>query len=156
MADPLFEIGNHSWSHPNFRLIPKRQMHEQIVRTQAQYEILWEDLATKVQVKSIDGREMNKIPRMPLTFRFPYGTCSPQALRVTAALGLPAIQWNIVTADSCKTQTAEKNCLDHCEKVQPGCHHYHACQRQRHPYGPGLGTLCSKLAESGISIRYRQ
>ena len=120
MADPLFEVGNHSWSHPNFRLIPEPQMHEQITWTQAQYEILWNELATKVQAKGIDSREMNRIPKVPLTFRFPYGTCSPQALRVTAAHGLPAIQWNIVTADSAKTQTAEKIARIILKRVKPG------------------------------------
>ena len=47
MADPLFEIGNHSWNHPNFRLISEAAMHEQIVRTQAQYEIIWEELGNE-------------------------------------------------------------------------------------------------------------
>jgi peptidoglycan/xylan/chitin deacetylase (PgdA/CDA1 family) len=120
MADPLFEIGNHSWNHPNFRLISEAAMHEQIVRTQAQYEIIWEDLATKVQEKGIDSREMNQIPKIPLTFRFPFGTCSEQALRLTAALGLPAIQWNIVTADSCQTQTAEKIAWTIVKRAKPG------------------------------------
>lgn len=108
MADPLFEIGNHSWNHPNFRLLSKAAMQEQILRTQAQYEIIWKELAQKVQAQGLETSDMNQIPKLPLTFRFPFGTCNEQALRVTAALGLPAIQWNIVTADSCQTQTAEK------------------------------------------------
>jgi peptidoglycan-N-acetylglucosamine deacetylase len=120
MADPLFEIGNHSWNHPNFRLISETAMQEQIVRTQAQYEIIWENLARKVQTRDLDGHEMHRIPKVPLTFRFPYGTCSATALRVTAAQGLPAIQWNIVTADSCKTQTAEKIARTIINRAQPG------------------------------------
>jgi peptidoglycan/xylan/chitin deacetylase (PgdA/CDA1 family) len=95
-------------------------MHEQIIWTQAQYEMLWENLAQKVQAQGIDSREMNQIPKIPLTFRFPFGTCSEQALRVTAALGLPAIQWNIVTADSAKSQTAEIIARIILKRVQPG------------------------------------
>ncbi len=120
MADPLFEIGNHSWSHPNFRLLDEPQMHAQIVRTQAQYEIIWESLAKKVQAQGIDSRALNDIPKLPLTFRFPYGTCREPALRLTAAHGLPAIQWNIVTADSVKSQTAEKIARIILKRVQPG------------------------------------
>ncbi len=120
MADPLFEIGNHSWSHPNFRLVSEPEMHEQIARTQAQYEIIWEDLAKRVKAQGLDSGEMNNIPKLPFTFRFPYGTCNEQALRVTASHGLPAIQWNIVTADSAKSQTAEKITRVIMKRAQPG------------------------------------
>ena len=108
MADPLFEIGNHSWNHPNFRLLAEPQMLAQILRTQAQYELLWQKLADKVQAQGLPVSEMAKIPPVPLIFRFPYGTCSPAALHVTSQLGLPAIQWSVVTADSWKLQTAER------------------------------------------------
>jgi peptidoglycan/xylan/chitin deacetylase (PgdA/CDA1 family) len=120
MADPLFEIGNHSWNHPNFRLISEPQIHEQIIRTQTRYEVLRENLAQKIQAQGIDITEMDKIPKVPFTFRFPYGTCNEQALRVTAALGLPAIQWNVVTADSCRSQTAEKIARTIVKKAKPG------------------------------------
>jgi peptidoglycan-N-acetylglucosamine deacetylase len=108
MADPLFEIGNHSWNHPNFRLLSEPQMLAQILRTQGQYELLREKLSDKVQAQGIPVSEMAKIPQVPLIFRFPYGTCSHETLQVTSRLGLPAIQWSIVTADSWKLQTAEK------------------------------------------------
>jgi peptidoglycan-N-acetylglucosamine deacetylase len=120
MADPLFEIGNHSWNHPNFRLLTEPEMQAQLLRTQAQYEILRENLAAKVQAKDLPGSEMAKIPLVPATFRFPYGTCSPQALQVTAGLGLPAVQWSIVTADSAKGQTAERIAGIIRRRVQPG------------------------------------
>ena len=70
--------------------------------------------------QGIDSRALNDIPKLPLTFRFPYGTCCEPALRVTAAHGLPAIQWNIVTADSVKSQTAEKIARIILTRVQPG------------------------------------
>jgi peptidoglycan-N-acetylglucosamine deacetylase len=120
IADPLFEIGNHSWNHPNFRLLSEAAMQEQIMRTQAQYEILWENLAARVQAKDLPSSEMNKIPRLPFTFRFPYGTCTPQALHLTAGLGLPAIQWSIVTADPVKSQTAERIARTILNRVKPG------------------------------------
>jgi peptidoglycan-N-acetylglucosamine deacetylase len=120
MANPLFEIGIHSWDHPNFRLITESHMQEQILRTQAQYEILRENLAAKVQSKGIPTSEMDKIPLASATFRFPYGTCSPLALQVTAGLGLPAMQWSIVTADSCRTQTADKIARIILRGVKPG------------------------------------
>ena len=47
MADPLFEVGNHSWSHRDFRTITPEQMQQQILWTQAQYELLWEELRSR-------------------------------------------------------------------------------------------------------------
>ena len=38
IADPLFEIGNHSWSHANFRMIDSDRMDAQILWTQVQYD----------------------------------------------------------------------------------------------------------------------
>ena len=57
MTDPLFEVGNHSWSHANFRTIDSDRMDEEILWTQAQYELLWEALRVKVIVdRSTHGR----------------------------------------------------------------------------------------------------
>lgn len=120
IADPLFEIGNHSWSHPNFRLLDEARMQDQILRTQAQYALLREHLAALVQAKGLPVSEMDKIPPVPAAFRFPFGTCTPQALQLTAGLGLPAIQWNIVTADSVRSQTAEKIAGTILRRAQPG------------------------------------
>jgi peptidoglycan/xylan/chitin deacetylase (PgdA/CDA1 family) len=126
MADPLFEIGNHSWSHPHFRGLSEPAVEDQILRTQAQYEALWRELARRAQAKGLDPAEMIKIPRAPLTFRFPYGTCSPSALGILARLGLPAIQWDIVTGDPDKHQYANRIARTILSKIQPGsiiiCH----------------------------------
>jgi peptidoglycan/xylan/chitin deacetylase (PgdA/CDA1 family) len=108
MADPLFEVGNHSWDHPHLERLSEAAITGQIQRTQAQHEALWQELARRAQAKGIPPAEMTKIPRVPLTFRFPYGTYSPLALRVLARLGLPAIQWSIVTGDPDKRQSASR------------------------------------------------
>ena len=38
MRDPLFEIGNHAWSHGNFGIMTPERMREEIQFTQAEYE----------------------------------------------------------------------------------------------------------------------
>ncbi len=107
MADPLFEIGNHAWTHGNLRMLNNKEMKEQILWTQAQYELLWEDFQNRPCATKTGMIEFSKIPRIPLTFRFPYGTCNQESLNMLALYGLPAIQWNIVTADPVKGQTAK-------------------------------------------------
>jgi peptidoglycan/xylan/chitin deacetylase (PgdA/CDA1 family) len=126
IADPLFEIGNHSWSHPQFQQLSVKAIEYQILRTQAQYEGLWQELARRIRAQGIDAAEMEKIPRVPRAFRFPYGTCSPEALRILARLGLVAIQWDIVTGDPDRHQYAQKIANIILRKIKPGaiiiCH----------------------------------
>jgi peptidoglycan/xylan/chitin deacetylase (PgdA/CDA1 family) len=126
MADPLFEIGNHSWDHPHFRHLTAKAMKDQILQTQAQYEVLWEELARRARAQGIDPGEMEKITRVPHAFRFPYGTCSPEALGIVARLGLVAIQWDIVTGDPDRHQSAQRIAAVILNRIEPGaiiiCH----------------------------------
>jgi peptidoglycan/xylan/chitin deacetylase (PgdA/CDA1 family) len=126
MADPLFEIGNHSWNHPHFQHLSAKAMEDQILRTQVQYEFLWQELARQAQQKGIDPGEMEKIPRVPRAFRFPYGTCNAQALQLLARLGLVDIQWSIVTGDPDRHQFAPKIASVILHRIKPGaiiiCH----------------------------------
>lgn len=120
MADPLFEVGNHAWTHGNLRVMRGEEMRNQIVWTQAQYEILWEDLQKSRCAINAGAQEMDRIPRLPRVFRFPFGACSAESLQATAQLGLDAIQWNIVTADSVRGQTARAIADTLLNSVVPG------------------------------------
>lgn len=96
MADPLFEIGNHSWSHANCTHLDGEGIRSQVLRTQAEYESLLEEL---LKDPSIGRLPLEKIPRVPCLFRFPYGACGPEGLRIVAEAGLRAIQWDVVMGD---------------------------------------------------------
>ena len=78
-GNPLFELGNHSWSHPDFSRIPPERMAEEIRKTQ---RIMWELLGYQTRL-----------------FRFPYGRYSEKALDVIGQNGLYAIQWDVVSGD---------------------------------------------------------
>ena len=95
MVDPLFEIGNHAWSHANFGIAPVDLIDQQVLATQAQYILLRNQIAKKAL--SIGMRdEMNSIPEQPLLFRLPYGRCNDVSLQRLQHLGLKVIQWNHV------------------------------------------------------------
>lgn len=103
IADPLFEIGNHAWTHGNFRVLNKADVEDQIWFTQAEYEKQRHALA------GLDCAKvgMNEIPKRIPTFRFPYGTCNARSLKQVNDAGLPAVQWDIVTGDPAKGQSAK-------------------------------------------------
>lgn len=120
MVDPLFEIGNHGWSHGNLGVLTDGRLAEQILWTQAQYELLWEGLRDRVAALNIDPREMDKISRAPATFRPPYGRCHPEALNVLASQGIAAIQWSIVSGDAVKGQNPERIIKTVLSQAAPG------------------------------------
>lgn len=76
---PLFEIGNHSWSHPHFEKLSSAAADRQIDRAQA-------------RIARVTGRT-------PRLFRFPFGTHSADSLEAVGRAGLVAIEWDVVTGD---------------------------------------------------------
>ncbi len=152
MADPLFEIGNHTWTHGNLRILKEEKIREQILRTQAQYEVLRKSLSEKTCVRNLDPEEMRKIPSAIRVFRFPYGTCSPEALRIAAEYGLPAIQWDVVSGDAAKNQTAQGISNIVLSQTRPGsviiCH----ANGRGHGTALSLQIFIPKLREQGYSF----
>ena len=93
LKEPLFEIANHNWSHGNCALLPPRDLEDQILWTQAQYELIREEVENEAKAQKTTVPVMASVPRL---FRLPYGRCTPSALQTIARLGLVTIQWNIV------------------------------------------------------------
>lgn len=74
------EIGNHSWSHPNFNTLTASQMAQQVNDTQA--------VISQLGVPA------------PNLFRLPYGDISPL---VRSQVQLPIIMWNVDPKDWSQT-----------------------------------------------------
>ena len=120
MADPLFEIGNHAWTHGNLRVLNGPGMVDQITWTQAEYEILREQLLKSKCAVKLGDQAAAAIPLSLTAFRFPYGACNTQSLAAVNQVGLAVIQWNIVTGDPARGQTAENIARTVLNQVQPG------------------------------------
>jgi peptidoglycan/xylan/chitin deacetylase (PgdA/CDA1 family) len=78
-ANPLFELGNHSWGHPDFTKISPAAMSAEILQTQA----IMANLAS----------------RQPTLFRFPYDVYTDKALAVVGGHGLRAVEGDVITGD---------------------------------------------------------
>jgi peptidoglycan-N-acetylglucosamine deacetylase len=119
MADPLFELGNHAWTHGNLRVLRGLALDEQIQWTQTQYALLRTQLLSRACAVSVPHAAA-LIPELPTTFRFPYGTCDRVALERVAQAGLWAIQWDVVTSDPVKAQSAAQIVKVVLNQVRPG------------------------------------
>ncbi|MDR0239806.1 MAG: polysaccharide deacetylase family protein [Deltaproteobacteria bacterium] len=117
MADPLFELGNHAWTHGNFGIMDVRSMREQILWTQAYYEDMREELLARARSRGLDAQAL-VAPALRL-FRLPYGRCSPSALRLLHSLGLRVIQWD-VSAESAGDNSRPGMAQRVADRVRPG------------------------------------
>ena len=120
IADPLFEVGNHGWTHGNLRVLTGGKAEDQIVWAQREYAQLRQSLAERATKAGVAAEEMSRIPAAPTVFRFPYGTCSPQSLEMTGRLGLAAIQWDVISGDANPGATAERVVRAVLAGVRPG------------------------------------
>ncbi|MDD1650930.1 MAG: polysaccharide deacetylase family protein, partial [Methylococcaceae bacterium] len=119
MADPRFEIGNHGWTHGNLRVLSGERMLQQIVWTQGEYQRIRNRLAHRAEQRGL-GALMDGIPRQPASLRFPYGTCSAESLRAVNDRGLTAIQWDVVSGDAARGQSASALAREVLRQVRPG------------------------------------
>ncbi|GAB6111993.1 polysaccharide deacetylase family protein [Desulfomicrobium salsuginis] len=136
MADPLFELGNHSWTHANFALTDEAETRDQVLWTQAQYELLREELARRADERGL-GAEMAAVPASMTLFRLPYGRNAPETLERLAAMGLPVIQWDVLGEGG--AGTARDMALRAAGEVRPGSivlMHANAVPRHTHEIVP--------------------
>ncbi|MBI5823150.1 MAG: polysaccharide deacetylase family protein [Chloroflexi bacterium] len=78
-SNPTFELGNHSWSHPNFETLSPEAMSQEIEMTE---DALFQ----------LTGKHSR-------LFRLPSGTYNDLSLQVIAEHGLYTIQWDSVSGD---------------------------------------------------------
>ena len=105
MADPLFEMGNHSEAHRNLRLLNGQRLVDEVAGPQRAYASIRAGLASSQCAAAHPGEMQSIAPRLKL-FRFPYGACNAEALREIHDQGLRAIQWNLSTGDPSQGQSA--------------------------------------------------
>jgi peptidoglycan-N-acetylglucosamine deacetylase len=151
MSDPLFEVGNHAWNHKNLRLLDNKTAEEQILWSQAQYELLWEEL-NKKQCSHPASRGSKSIPQVPLVFRFPFGTCNPESLKMLQELGIYAIQWDTVSGDAAKGQTAQAITGIVLKSVKPGSIIIFHANGRGHGTAESLKVIVPKLRARGFEF----
>jgi peptidoglycan/xylan/chitin deacetylase (PgdA/CDA1 family) len=119
LADPLFEVGNHSWSHKNLRLLKGAPLRDEVARASAAYASIGAGLADAACVR--DNPKLSARISAPVRlFRFPYGACSRESLDAVASGGMLAIQWDVVTGDPFRGSTAQAIAREVLRSTKPG------------------------------------
>jgi peptidoglycan-N-acetylglucosamine deacetylase len=131
-ANPLFELGNHSYSHPDLPDLNADQISREVLKTQDM--LYW-----------ITGRQ-------PRIFRLPAGLYNQLVLDTIALRGLYVIQWDADTADPVPDNTADNILRLVKERVQNGSIVLmHANGRGWHT-GEALPGMITWLREQGYCL----
>lgn len=77
--NPLFEIGNHTFSHPHLTRLPDAGIRDEL-------------LSTQQEIATVTGRT-------PTLFRPPYGEYDARVLRVAASVGLTTVEYDLPSGD---------------------------------------------------------
>ncbi|TBW38723.1 polysaccharide deacetylase [Siculibacillus lacustris] len=112
-ADPLFEIGNHTWTHANLRTVDDGELARQILAPEAAFRAA---LAGGPQCPGISPAAAKR----STLFRFPFGACDARSLGAVAGAGMAAIQWDVSTGDPSPLTGAADIVADTLRGVRPG------------------------------------
>jgi len=131
-GNPLFELGNHSWSHRDLSAITADEMKSEILLTQ-QY------------MYGLLGYQTN-------LFRLPYGTYNEDTLNVIGESGLYTIQWDDVSGDPDPNIDAQEMTNWVLQQVQPGSIIImHANGRGWHT-AEALPTIIQSIRQQGYTL----
>lgn len=119
MADPLFEIANHSAAHRNLRLLSGNRLAEEIEGPQRAYEAIHESFAADRCVSGLP-QAWQSVPKRMSLFRFPFGACNKASLDAVNGAGLLAIQWDVSTGDPTPGQSAKAIAREILKSTRPG------------------------------------
>lgn len=114
LADPRFELGNHSWTHANMAVAPAEFRKRQVDWTSAQYELLREELDRRLAARGLApcGRGPLKL------FRLPFGRGGQEVAQFLNQQGYAVIQWDVVGEGGRGTAQARAQAI--ADAVRPG------------------------------------
>lgn len=150
MADPLFQVGTHSWTHRNFRLLPAGDAKADLaldLRADASIRHGLNEMACYRPIASKRG----DLEHATL-FRFPFGTCNAETMSAVNDAGLLAIQWDVVSGDPAPAQSAEAIRSGVVARVKPGSIVVMHANGRGHHTAEALPLLIADLRQRGFEF----
>ena len=90
-ADPLFLVGNHSWTHHDLHFASATTVANEILVTEA--------ALAQTRERARVACSERVAARAPRLFRFPYGSCAAAGTAAANMVGSVVIQWDVVSGD---------------------------------------------------------
>lgn len=119
LLDPLFEIGNHTETHRNLRLVQPDALRDEIISPQKIYERARARVVAN-QCAAPWKASLSEIPAQPRLLRFPYGACNEASMKAVNDAGMLAIQWDLATGDPNPHQSAAAIAAAVVRRSKPG------------------------------------
>jgi len=113
MADPRFELGNHSWTHANMFVVTPNEFDQQVQWANAQFELLREQLRRRLSTAGFADAPQTALR----LFRLPYGRGNAATAARLNHMGLAVIQWDVVGEGG---GNAEQRAREILAEVRPG------------------------------------
>lgn len=148
LADAALEIGNHGWAHRNVRGLTGHELAQEILGPQAAFQAIRARLAQRACVA---GAARTLPSRLGL-YRFPFGACRPAALDALAGNGMLAIQWDVSTGDSAKSETTHGIVQALLNEVKPGSIVLAHANGRGHRTADALAIAIPKLKARGYTF----
>lgn len=153
MADPLFEMGNHTWEHRNLAVVSPAATDTEISAAQLAYQNAYDDLARRKCVAR-DGKRLAHTIALPeqRLFRFPFGACNKASIAAVEKYGMVPIQWDVSSADPWKGQSIDgltRAVLDH---VQSGSIVLFHANGRGYKTGDALPRIIQALRQEGYKF----
>jgi peptidoglycan/xylan/chitin deacetylase (PgdA/CDA1 family) len=120
LADPLFEVGNHTWGHRNLRLLSGRSLQDEILNPELAYEEVREKLRNSCPLPKQSAAAGKPLPARMQLFRFPFGACNTEALRAVGDAGFIAVQWDVSSGDPAPRLELDPLVRQVVDRVTPG------------------------------------
>ena len=132
-ANPLFELGNHSYTHPHMAAITDEiRIRRELQRTQAEIH-----------------RVTGLTPRL---FRPPYGEYNARLVGIAAELGLTTVEYDLASGDPDQHATKERLIHWVLEKAQPGSIIVMHINHRRFHTAEALPAIIAGLRSRGFEL----
>ena len=131
-AEPLFEIGNHTFHHPHLTKEPDDEVRHELVATQ--------DL-----LHALSGRT-------PRWFRPPFGEVDERVAGVAAEVGLGTVQFDVASGDPASGVTADALVRSVLERAKAGSIIVMHANHRRFPTAVALPGIIAGLRARGWEL----
>ncbi|MBN1992993.1 MAG: polysaccharide deacetylase family protein [Anaerolineae bacterium] len=131
-ANPLLELGNHSWSHPDFTRLTPSEMSQEIQRAQ---QIMTRHTGQKATL-----------------FRFPFDTYTDEAVAVVGRHGLRVVSGDVVSGDPDPNLSARVLVQQVTAQVEPGSIIIMHMNDRGYHTAEALPAIISQLREKGYTF----